>query len=77
MYIQNVTVGRILKTSRVCLFEVCTVRSVKRDDDETTSSDWVCVCVCVLVCCLYLCFVLILAILFRVLLSAVFWYNVP
>ena len=46
MYIQNVTVGRFLKTSRVCLFEVCTIRSVKRDDDETTNSDWVCVCVC-------------------------------
>ena len=46
-YIQNVTVGRFLRTSRVCLSEVCTIRSVRRDHDETTSSDWVYVCVLV------------------------------
>ena len=43
-YIQNMTVGRLLKTPRVQLLQVCTIRSVRRDDDETTSSDWVCVC---------------------------------
>ena len=54
-YIQNVTVGRFLRTSRVCLSEVCTIRSVRRDHDETTSSDWVYVCVCWLRCSPVLC----------------------
>ena len=33
-YIQNMTVGRLLKTPRVQLPQVCTIRSVRRDDDE-------------------------------------------